>query len=38
MKPVVVGTATDTSSLAVGQGYVYWASGVDGTIHREKEL
>lgn len=38
MKPLVVGTATDTSGLAVGQGYVYWASGVDGTIAREQEL
>jgi hypothetical protein len=38
MKPVDIGTATDTSGLAVGQGYVYWASGVDGTIAREKEL
>jgi hypothetical protein len=36
--PVDVGTATETSSLAVGQGYVYWASGVDGTISRAKEL
>ena len=36
--PVDVGTATETSGLAVGQGYVYWASGVDGTIAREKEL
>lgn len=35
---VEVGTATETSGLAVGQGYVYWASGVDGTIAREKEL
>ena len=38
MTPVDIGTATDTSSLAVGQGYVYWASGVDGTIAREQEL
>ncbi len=38
MTPAFVGTATDTSALAVGQGYVYWASGVDGTISREKEL
>ena len=38
MKPVDVGTATETSGLAVGQGYVYWSSGVDGTIAREKEL
>jgi hypothetical protein len=36
--PASVGTATETSGLAVGQGYVYWASGVDGTIAREKEL
>lgn len=38
MIPVVLGTATQTSGLVVGQGYVYWASGVDGTIAREKEL
>ena len=38
MVPVVVGTATETSGLAVGQGYVYWSSGIDGTITREKEL
>jgi hypothetical protein len=38
MTPVDVGTATETSGLAVGQGYVYWSSGVDGTIAREKEL
>jgi hypothetical protein len=38
MKSVEIGVATETSGLAVGQGYVYWASGVDGTIAREKEL
>ena len=38
MKPVEVGTATETSGLAVGQGYVYWASGVDGTLAREQAL
>jgi len=36
--PVEMGTAIETSGLAVGQGYVYWASGVDGTIARAKEL
>ncbi len=36
--PVELGTAIETSGLAVGQGYIYWASGVDGTIAREKEL
>jgi hypothetical protein len=38
MVPVAIGTATETTSLAVGQGYVYWSSGIDGTITREKEL
>lgn len=38
MVPVALGTATETSGLAVGQGYVYWSSGIDGTITREKEL
>jgi hypothetical protein len=38
MAPVDVGTATETSGLTVGQGYVYWSSGIDGTITREKEL
>jgi hypothetical protein len=36
--PVTLGSSIETSGLAVGQGYVYWASGVDGTIAREKEL
>ncbi|MEP7121712.1 MAG: hypothetical protein ABJE95_12410 [Byssovorax sp.] len=38
MMPVDVGTATETSGLAVGQGYVYWSSGIDGTITREPAL
>ena len=38
MQPVDMGTATETSGLVVGQGYVYWCSGVDGTIAREAAL